>query len=130
MSQENVEIARRGLEHFMRTGELPWEDVDPAFEIHDHDLPDAGTYRGPDGFREWIAQWAEAWESFVIEPERYLDADDKAVALIRVSARGKGSSVPVERRDGMVWTAREGKALRLDYYGSPAEALDAAGLSE
>jgi hypothetical protein len=57
---------------------------------------------------------ANPWESFAIEPEQYLDAGDKVVALIRLSARGKGSGVPVERNDGMVWTAREGKAVRLE----------------
>jgi ketosteroid isomerase-like protein len=57
---------------------------------------------------------ANPWESFAIEPEQYLDAGDKVVALIRLFARGKGSGVPVERNDGMVWTAREGKAVRLE----------------
>lgn len=127
--EKNIELARRGVERFLRTGEPRWDDLDPEIEIHDHDVPDAGTYRGPDGFREWIADWAQAWESFVIQPEEYLAAADKVVAVVRVSARGKGSGVPVERLDGMVWTVRGGKAVRLDYYGSRAEALESVGLS-
>ncbi|MQA74223.1 MAG: hypothetical protein GEU88_07780 [Solirubrobacterales bacterium] len=127
--EKNIELARRGVERFLRTGEPRWDDLDPEIEIHDHDVPDAGTYRGPDGFREWIADWAQAWESFVIQPEEYLAAADKVVAVVRVSARGKGSGVPVERLDGMVWTVRGGKAVRLDYYGSRVEALESVGLS-
>jgi hypothetical protein len=30
----------------------------------------------------------------------------------------------------MVWTIRDGKTVRLDYYGSRVEALEAAGLIE
>jgi hypothetical protein len=30
----------------------------------------------------------------------------------------------------MVWTVRNGKAVRLDYFNNPGEALEAAGLSE
>jgi hypothetical protein len=37
--------------------------------------------------------------------------------------------VPLERLDGMVWTLRDGKAVRLDYFGSRTEALEAVGLS-
>jgi hypothetical protein len=36
----------------------------------------------------------------------------------------------VERFDAAVWTLRDGKCVRLDYYGSREQALEAAGLSE
>lgn len=77
MSHENVELARRGLEQFLRTGKPPWDYIDPEIEIHDHDVPDGGTYHGSDGFLVWIGHWAEAWESFAIEPEQYADAGDR-----------------------------------------------------
>ena len=53
MSYENVEIAQQGLEHFRRTGEPQWETVDPAIEVYDHDIPDAGSYRGHEGYARW-----------------------------------------------------------------------------
>jgi len=132
MSQENVERMRRGTEHYLRTGEPPWEDMHPEFEIHDHDAPDArAIYHGPDGWREWEAAFSEAFESYAFEPQEYIDAGDgKIVLVVRLSARGRGSGVPVERLDGLVWTVRDGKTVRLDYYSSPAEALQAVGLSE
>ena len=76
----------------------------------------------------WVTHWAEAWESFSIEPAEYIDAGDQVVEVLRVSARGKGSGVPLERLDAMVWTLREGNAVRLDYFGSRTEALEAVGL--
>jgi uncharacterized protein len=131
MSRENVELLRRSAEHFERTGEPLWETMDPEIEIHDHDLPNAGPYRGHDGWRAWMANFAEAWESFAAAPEEYIDAgDDKVVVVLRVSARGKASGASVERLDGLVWTVRGGKTVRLDYYNSRAQALEAAGLRE
>jgi hypothetical protein len=64
MSQENVEIVRGAIEYFGRTGEPLLETLDPEVEVFDHDLPDAGVYRGRDGFVRWLANWGEAWDSF------------------------------------------------------------------
>jgi ketosteroid isomerase-like protein len=103
---------------------------DPAIEILDHDLPDAAeSYRGLDGFRRWQADWEASWASWRWEPEEFIDADDRVVAVLRVRAKGRGSGVDVERLDGAVWTLRDGKCIRFDYYGSKAEALKAVGLA-
>jgi ketosteroid isomerase-like protein len=50
--------------------------------------------------------------------------------VARLSARGKGSGVEVQRREGIMWTIRDGKTVRIDYYSSPDEALEAAGVAE
>jgi ketosteroid isomerase-like protein len=54
MSRENVELVRRG---FMAALEEDWpaalETLHPEVEIHDFDIPDAGLYRGRDGFLAW-----------------------------------------------------------------------------
>jgi ketosteroid isomerase-like protein len=122
---------RRGVEHFLRSGEALWADMHPDCEMHDHDLPDAVTYRGQEGWREWRAHFSEAWESDALEPEEYIDAGDGRVVLVaRLSARGKGSGVEVQRREGIMWTIRDGKTVRIDYYSSPDEALEAAGVAE
>jgi ketosteroid isomerase-like protein len=129
MSQEDVEHMRRGVEHFRRTGEARWTDLHPDCELHDHDLPDAATYRGHDGWREWAAHYSEAWETVALEPQEYIDAGDGRVVLItRVVARGKGSGVEVERLEGITWTIRDGKTVRIDYYSTPEKALEAAGV--
>lgn len=61
---------------------------------------------------------------------RWLDAGDQVVFIFRMTAKGRGSGVEVKRRDGMVWTLRDGQVIRTDYYNSEAQALEAAGLSE
>jgi ketosteroid isomerase-like protein len=126
MSQENVELARRiweqGLLFDARSGAL-----DPDFEVHDHDLPDARVGFGRPGFEKWTQAWAEAWQSWDIENENYVDAGDQVVVLTRVRGRGKGSGAQVEQRGGFVISLRGNKVIRLDYFASQAEALAAVG---
>jgi ketosteroid isomerase-like protein len=134
MSQENVEVVRRCVELVRRfDGEslgsrVGTDLLDAGLEVHDHDSPDLTVLRGHRGFLRWIDDWDEAWENWSTEAEEYIEAGDQVVVLTRLSARGKGSGVPVVRRDGMVWTVRNGKAVRLDYYGSATEALEAVNV--
>jgi len=132
VSLADVEHVRRGVEHYERTGEPLWEDLAPDFEVHDHDMPDVvGIYRGQDGWREWAAHFAEAWEYVTIKALEFIDAGDgKVVEVVRVSAQWRASGVSVESIDGLVWTVRDAKLVRLDWYSSRAEALEAVGLPE
>ena len=131
MSQENVDWVGRGYEHFARTGEPYLDGVDPDVEVYDHDIPDArNPYRGFDGIRKWLADFAESWDHYELQIERVLDGGDQVVALLRINAVGAGSGVPVERGDGMVWTFRDGNVVRIDYFNDQNLALEAAGLSE
>jgi ketosteroid isomerase-like protein len=130
MSQENVEIVKRGFEHFVATGEPLWETLDEDVVIRDHDIPDSADYRGYAGLARWREDWDAAWDDWRWEPEEFIDAGDRVVAVLRVHAKGRGSGVDVERVDGAVWTLRDDKAVRLDYYGSKDEALKAVGLAE
>ncbi len=130
MSQENVEIIRRGFEQFLATGEPPWDLVAPDFELHDHDSPDQGVYAGIAGYAQWLKDWDAAWEKWTLLLERLVDAGDSVVAVYQLRVKGKGSGVELDRSEAQVWELRGGKAVRMDVYGSPAEALAAAGLSE
>ena len=86
MSQENVEIIRRSMEHFKRTGEWLWDVIDPEIEIHDNDVPDGDVFRGHAGWLKWERTFDSAWERVSIEPEEYIDAGgDKVVLLLRLA---------------------------------------------
>jgi len=130
MSRENVEIVRGAIEYFGRTGEPHLETLDPEVEVLDHDLPDAGVYRGRDGFVRWLANWGEAWDSFSMEPQRWIDVGDQVVFVFQMTATGKGSGVEVKRQDAMVWTLRDRMAIRIEYYNNEPQALEAVGRSE
>ncbi len=128
MPNEDLERARWAFEEYHRTGEHQWDTIDPEVEIHDHDMPDAGTYRGHAGYLKWIRDWSEAWGEYSMEPERWIDAGDKLVLVVRLTATGRGSGIEVTRLDAIVWAVRDGKTVRIDYYNNEAEALAAAGL--
>ena len=131
MSQENVELFRRGIEHFMQTGEPLWETLDEQIEIHDHDILDARAYRGRAGWVRWWEDWGAAFAETSVEPEEFIDADDDHVIVVfRLRATGRGSGINVERQDAMLVTVRDAKAVRIDYYNSKEQALKAVGLAE
>ena len=129
MSRENVEIARQSYDAYVRGDmEASLAMMDPEIEIYDHDILDAGEYRGLEGMLRWQADWDSSWESWRWEAEDFVDVGDRVVVVLRLYAKGRHSGVDVERLDGAVWTMRGGKAVRLDYYGSKEEALRSVGL--
>lgn len=131
MSQELVERVRRGFDRFAETGEAGGPGLHPDLEVFDHDIPDARSpYRGAAGFNEWLSDFGAAWDRFDMEIERLIDAGDRVVSLFRLRAVGAGSRAVVERRDGIVWTFRDDKLFRVDYFNDQGEALEAVGLGE
>ena len=65
-----------------------------------------------------------------MEIERLIDAGDRVVSLLRLRAVGAGSGAVVERSDGIVWTFRDDKLFRVDYFNNQDEALEAVGLRD
>ncbi len=129
MSRTNVEIVRQGFEHFLETGEVPWEIFDEGVEVHDHDTPDQGVYRGHAGYARYLADWGAAWSMWTFAPEEFIDAGDCVVAVIRMKAKGESSGIAIDRQDGLVYKLRDGMIVRLDYYNNRAQALKAVGLA-
>ena len=129
MSAENVEIVRRSFEHFVTTGEPDWELTHEQVEVRDHDIMDGRAYRGHDGVRTWLLEdWGPAWSEFSAEPEEYIDAGERVIAVFRIRAVGRGSGIEIERQDAAVYEVRDGLVARLDYYNNKPEALAAAGV--
>jgi ketosteroid isomerase-like protein len=132
MSQENVEIALKGLTMFET------EDIDGALALMQPDaewdvseMPDGKVYRGHEAIRAfWESLLMEVWEEIAMEPERVEAKGDVVVALVRARARGKGSGVPVDFPGAWVATFRGGLVHRLKWKFDQAEALEAVGLSE
>ena len=130
MSQEHVAQVQQALGHFVTTGEPPWDALHPDIVIQDHDIMDAGDYRGHAGFGRWIQDWSAAWSDDSIEPEEFLDAGERVLVFIRQRTTGQGSGVALERKDAMLFGFRDGKIACLDYYNSREQARAAAGLEE
>ena len=130
MSKENVALAKRFWERFLTTGEVPWDSVHEDGEVHDHDTPDQGVYRGHAGVARWLQDWGDAWSEWSVEPEQFIDAGDCVVVVVRMTAKGAGSGLELDRQDAQVYRFRDNKIFRNDHYNSKAQALEAVGLSE
>ena len=129
MSQDNVDLIRRSLSAFA-AGEILWDTIDEDVEVHDHDILDAGEYRGHAGFTRWMEDWGAGLPVVSLDLEEFIDAGDAVVVVFVLKARARGSSVDVERRDGIVYHCRNGRIVRLDYYNSRRQAVEAAGVAE
>jgi ketosteroid isomerase-like protein len=58
------------------------------------------------------------------------DAGDRFVALGHLAAGGRASGVELDVPLGVVGAVRNGKVVYIRFFSDPAEALEAAGLSE
>jgi ketosteroid isomerase-like protein len=135
MSQENVEVVRRGID-VINEGKLEAvfefidEFADPDFEMRTAGhLPDVGRGRGREAAK---ALWTEIMETFEwqFEADEFIDAGDAVIVVARQIARGRESGVEVTNRLVMVFGFRDGMVTSVDAYRTRAEALEAAGLSE
>jgi len=133
MSQENVEIVRRGYERFAASEQFVADIAGPEF-VWDmsnfHGWPEQQTYEGPEGAQSFLDDWTSAWDEWELQIDALHDAGDKVVVLVRQRGRSKAAGMPVEMSFAQVWTFRDGKQTRMDMYSDREEALEAAGLSE
>ena len=139
MSQEDVEVVCRAHAEFLdglsrgdHAASFDAGTVASDFEwILPADAPGLKrVYRGRAGFLDFMRTWTEDFE-WSIELEQAIDVGDgRVVVRTRQQATGKGSGVPVELVMGGLWTVENGQATRAENFFDPADALEAAGLSE
>ncbi len=137
MSQENVEIVRRVYDAVARGA------VDAVLDFYDSDiewnmsrspyraLVGRDSYRGHDGLRRFFRDYRDPWAAIEDKCEELIDAGERVIAVVSTCARGKASGADVERtHQAGVWTLRGGKVIRVDWFSTRGEALEAAGLSQ
>jgi ketosteroid isomerase-like protein len=129
MSQENVEIVRRG---FLDPGPLTdMARIAPDAEFDFTDVyPDQPVLRGIEEMRSF--RDAGPWgRSIHFEPESYFDVDEERVLVfVRATSTGQASGAAVESRIAHEVTIRDGLIVRVKVYRTRAEALEAVGLAE
>jgi ketosteroid isomerase-like protein len=132
MSEENVDLVRRGHVAFRDSGEEAiFEYLHADIDLTPvEELLDGETFHGHDGVRRFFQMLREAFGDFGWEPQEFVDQGDHVIVVTRFFAAGRGSGVPVEAMIYNVWTVRHGKAVRVHGHLSRSDALEAAGLSE
>jgi uncharacterized protein len=130
MSEDNVEIIRRGYEAWNR-GDLDQihRMTDDSFEWREaSEVPGAGTRRGRAEFDRYLRSFRHFWREFEFEPLEIRAAGDRVLAVVVERGRGARSDLEVSQRFLHVWTLRDGKAVRLEGFYDEVAALEAAGL--
>jgi ketosteroid isomerase-like protein len=130
MSQENVEIVRRGFVA-LNAGDVEGvlADMDPSIEwFPTSDFVDIGPFRGHDGIRDLMGLIFGAFDDYSLQPEDLIEAGDAVVAPVRQTGRGKGSGVPVDVRYILVFKLSRRRAVRVESYYDRRDALEAVGL--
>jgi SnoaL-like domain len=143
MSQANVDLVR---------GLIPPPDVDVAALLRDKTVFDhmasalepfidpriesvavwqgGTTYSGIEGFRQMWLDWLEPWTSYYVSVDEAIDAGDRVVLFAHDKGRLKDSDAEVAIFAASVWDVRDGEVVRVEFFGSRDEALEAAGLRE
>jgi uncharacterized protein len=132
MSEENVEMARRGYEAFNR-GDIDGAVADfaPDFEyVAAGALPGFGDVARGRGFRRLVETFWREFDEPNLEVHELIDAGDRVVASTTMRGRGKHSGAETSLDLWVVWTERNGAVVRAQEFESRTEALEAAGLSE
>src|ERR1700680_608510 len=80
------------------------------------------VYRGHEGVAAWYAETYEPWVELRAEPQRFVDAGERTVAVDALHARVAGGQVAVEAEIAHVVTIRDGRIVRLDGYEEPEAA--------
>ena len=134
MSEENVEVGEPVRRLWAALSKRDWDafsaELDPDVEytpVEEHVVS-----RGREAVIRYVERWLQAWETFSGEIEELVSApeEDRAFAVLRLRGRGKGSGVEIDDRLFWAYELRGARLYRISEYNDPAEALEAAGLSE
>ena len=130
MSRENVELVRAAFTAYNRG------DLDALVKLYDRDVVFetllSGTRHGNEAIRLLYEENRKTLSGYMIDPIELIDADDKVVAVVRVSGVGPASQIAAEDLDrfALLFTIKNGRAVRQQTFRNREVALEAAGLSE
>jgi ketosteroid isomerase-like protein len=129
VSQQNLDLVRRIYEGWSRGDFSVGADLlAPDFEWRQHaEAVEPGSHRG-EKIGGALKKIFEIYENFRIEPEEYIDADDRVIVVGRSRGTARGSGLEVDQPFAWVWTVRGGHLVRLEVYSAREQALAAAGL--
>jgi ketosteroid isomerase-like protein len=133
MSQENVEIVRRGFAAGDRgdlDGALDEWAPDAVWDWSNGRAFDAGVYRGRDEIRAFWQERLAAFEEIRFELVDLQEVEDDRVIVENVAYMRGRDGIQVEARSAWLITFRDGKQTSLTLYQTEQEALEAAGLRE
>ena len=128
VSEQNVEVVRQFYEAWSRDQYPgPMELTDPDVEyVNPGEAVEPGTHRGRSAFAEAIEKLLHSWEFWRAEIEEARPIGDHVAVVVTYRTRGRGSGMDIEGRESALWTFRNGKVVRYEWFKGTEEALAAA----
>ena len=129
MTSSNVELVERGMEAFNAggiDGILPL--IHPDFEATTPPelASEPDTYRGPEGIRRWFDSFDDVMEEIRWDAHSFREVGtDRVLVEFTLRARGKSTGLDFGQEAVMVWSLRDGMAIRLDLYPTLEQAMAA-----
>jgi ketosteroid isomerase-like protein len=134
MSQDNVEIVRRGT---VLLNEGKWDQLFESYapDVEFRDLRSAvdtpQVLKGAESVKALLIAWSEAWTDFGSEVYEYIDADPYVICDTRWYGTGRESNISIDIRQADVCELRDAKIIRVTLgYPTKAQALDAVRRSQ
>ena len=129
MSQENLKAVVAYIDAYNR------RDFDAAVEAFDPEvewiLPErqsSDSGRGPDAVIRFWREIDENFDDLQLRPQEHIDAGDRIATRLRHYGLAKsGVEIDTELYHQVV-TFRDGRMVRIEYFPSWPEALEAAGI--
>ena len=145
MSAENVELVRwlqpppdiDLTELFRRDGDpadvQAWIDamsnaLTDDFVCSFHALGE-DEHHGAAGLRKIWLDWLEPWESYRAQSQELIDLGDRVLVHAHDVGRRHGMAEAVELHGVTLWTVRDGKVARVQFFARREDGYAAAGIS-
>ena len=114
------------------TAEVLPELFDPEVELRQMSsvLDSASEFQGYQGLADAAREILQTTTDIGYVAEEVRAAGDQVATVALVSGTGRLSGAPFERRTGQLFTLRNGRVVRWEAFDDPADAFQAAGLSE
>jgi ketosteroid isomerase-like protein len=130
MSSDDIEVLRDGFKALEEGGyEALLPLIAPDFEMTTPpgQAAEPDTYRGRDGMRRWWESFYEVMDDIEIRPRSFIDAGEgRVISEFTLGARGQASGIEVKQETVTLWTFRDQKAIRIEFFQSLDEAKEAA----
>jgi steroid delta-isomerase-like uncharacterized protein len=126
--EANLEFVRHAMDAFNR------RDMDAMLALAGDDFvydwtrsrgPNAGVYRGPEGFKEFVDEQWSMFDEFRVEAHELIPRGNHVVVPTTVRATGR-DGVPVSANSVHLYAFEDGRLVRITLYQDRDEALAAA----
>lgn len=131
-AESNLQLLKDAFVRWNSGDRSVWLDtIDPDIELHTPlTSTRGGPYRGHEGFRQWLRDIDEQFETWEIRADEWTIVNDVLIfGKGSIHARGRGSGVEFDQELVWLFYVRDGMLYRYEVFYDLDEGRRAAGLS-